>query len=137
MATTVTDFTQDIANVHDIDLDTARHVVQVHVDQIAADRDLYDPETQALTDEGVQVVSQAIHDSDSQQLWSTTAHNLLNQLDAVVERITNTQNDLDGLVADRDQIIRKLMTTEVPRDHIATVAGLKPARLYQIRDGRR
>ncbi len=137
MATTVTDFTQDIANVHDIDLETAQRVVQVHLDQIADDPSLYNPETQALTDEGVQVVSHAIHVSGSQQLWSTTAHDLLNQLDAVVERITNAQADLDVLIADRDQIIRKVMTTEVPRDHIATVAGLKVARLYQIRDGRR
>ncbi len=137
MPVTVETFAQAVANAHDIDLETAQQVVQVHVNQIADDPDLYDPDTKTLSNKGAKIVDQAIQNSDSQQLWSTTAHNLLNQLDAVVERITNTQNDLDVLVADRDQIIRKLMTTEVPRDHIATVAGLKPARLYQIRDGRR
>jgi hypothetical protein len=137
MPTTIATIAQNVANAHDIDLEVAQRVVQVHVDQIADDPDLYNPDDQTLTDKGVQVVSRIIQVSDGQELWSTTAHDLLDQLDNITTAIRDAQERVDYLTDDRDRIIRGLMGTEVPREHIATVAGLKVARLYQIRDGRR
>lgn len=37
----------------------------------------------------------------------------------------------------RDELIRAALRTELPRADIATAAGVKEARLYQIRDRRR
>jgi hypothetical protein len=39
--------------------------------------------------------------------------------------------------AERDALIRQALQTGLPRAEIAAAAGLGPARLYQIRDGRR
>ncbi|WP_045740853.1 hypothetical protein [Actinoplanes rectilineatus] len=41
------------------------------------------------------------------------------------------------LTDQRDNLIQQLMDTGVPRARIANAAGLREARLYQIRDGRR
>lgn len=130
---TVAELAQDVANAYDIDTETAQQVVQVHVDQISDDPDLWNAADQTLTNNGAQVVSRAIQHSTDHQLWGTQATAMLDEL----AEVTNRLSQHDELIADRDRLIRNLMGTEVPREHIASVAGLKVARLYQIRDGRR
>lgn len=53
---------------------------------------------------------------------------------AVVRR---AQDRLDQAVATRDELIRVALDTPARREDIAHAAGVKEARLYQIRDGRR
>lgn len=59
---------------------------------------------------------------------------LIDELGSIVAQRDRVVEELDS---QRDALIRALMGTDVPRDRVAATAGLKVARLYQIRDGRR
>ena len=68
----------------------------------------------------------------------TTAEDrvLANLADTAAE-LQRAADLVEKLTAQRDQMVRTLMFTAVSRKTIAEAAGLKEARLYQIRDGRR
>lgn len=65
---------------------------------------------------------------------SEVADELLAALTRVTARRARLVEELD---AQRDSLVRELMGTSAPRGRIASAAGVKEARLYQIRDGRR
>lgn len=136
--TTINDLAHTIADRHDIDsLTAAREAVTVMVDQIADDADLWDADTHALTPAGVEVVSQAIAESYKVGAVATSAQNLLADIDDTAAGIASLEKQHAELVARRDELIRAALRTELPRADIAAAARVKPARLYQIRDGRR
>jgi hypothetical protein len=61
----------------------------------------------------------------------------LAELAAVARDRAEAEKHLDHLEGRRDELVRALLQTRVPREDIAAAARVKPARLYQIRDGRR
>jgi hypothetical protein len=136
--TTIEDLAQTISNIHGIDsMDAARDVVRVHIDQIADDVDLYDPQTRELTDAGTALVTEAVARSYAQGFVSTHADNLLALIDAEAGAIEAAEKEIAERTGRRDELIRAALRTELPRAAIASAAGIKEARLYQIRDGRR
>ncbi len=136
--TTIDDLAHTIRTTHDIDtLDAARDVVRVHVDQIADDPDLWNTEAQTLTPDGVELVTAAVAESYAQGLHATSAQRLLDDLASAAKVVAVAEAALAVRIADRDELIRAALRTELPRAAIASAAGVKEARLYQIRDGRR
>lgn len=72
-----------------------------------------------------------------EEFWEIAARHDTDRIKAVLaelEEITAKRQQLGGR---RDEIVRDLMQTSVARKRLAQAAGLKEARLYQIRDGRR
>lgn len=55
----------------------------------------------------------------------------------LLEQIADERAAAARHTARRDELIRAAMRTELPRAAIAAAAGVKEARLYQIRDRRR
>ncbi len=138
MPTSIDDLAQTIADAHGIDtLEAARDVVQVHVNQIADDVDLYDSETHELTDAGAALVAEVVAQSYAHGVVSTKADNLLALIDAERGAIEAAEEEVRERTERRDELIRAALRTELPRRMIADAAGVKEARLYQIRDGRR
>lgn len=136
--TSIQDLAQTIAETHGIDSrDAAVESVRVFVDQIADEADLWNAETQELTEEGVEVVSTAIAESYAKGLHATKAEQLLNEIAEAAAAISTFEAKVAEYTADRDELIRKALRTELRRADIAAAAGVKEARLYQIRDGRR
>jgi len=136
--TTIDELAETIQATHDIDtLDAARDVVQVHVDQIADDADLRQPETRRLTTAGVVVVTTAVAESYTRGLHGTAAQRLLEEIGDQAAAIAAAEKTIAERTARRDELVRAALRTELPRAAIAEAAGVKPARLYQIRDGRR
>ncbi len=129
--TTIDELAETILTTHDLDtMDAARHVVNVHVDQIRGDEDLWMPDSLHLSAAGVEVVVGAIAASFAQGLHSTVGQHLLDEIADEAAAITEHRER-------RDALIRRALKTDVPRGEIAAAARVKPARLYQIRDGRR
>lgn len=128
--TSVNNLAEHVADTYGIGLDAARDVVGVHVDTIADDPDLWNDDTRMLTLAGRAAVLAAIAESYRQDLHSTREDQMLAELEQVVA-------DVDALSARRDVLVRALMSTAVPRARIAAAAGVREARLYQIKDGRR
>ncbi|MDT4989953.1 MAG: hypothetical protein QOI74_4047 [Micromonosporaceae bacterium] len=75
--------------------------------------------------------SSAIGDHASQ------SEDLLAEIEREAAAITKAEQALKGHTAARDHLIRSALGTELRRVDIARSAGVKEARLYQIRDGRR
>lgn len=136
--TTIDDLARTIQHRHDLDTIAAAHAsVTVMVDQIADDPDLWDADANVLTAEGVKVVSEAIAESYKIGAVATSAQILLANLDDIATEIATLEDRHAELVTRRDELIRAALRTELPRADIAAAARVKPARLYQIRDGRR
>jgi hypothetical protein len=135
---TIDDLARVIRATHDIDtLDAARDVVQVHVDQIADDPALWNPDTATLTDTGVEVVTGAIAEAYRVGSVATVAQRLLDEIGDERMAIEAAKRAIIEHTARRDEKIRAALKTELRRADIAAAAGLKPARLYQIQDVRR
>ncbi len=62
---------------------------------------------------------------------------MLNDLADAAKAVEAHEARLAERIAGRDNLIRAALRTELPRAAIAAAAGVKEARLYQIRDGRR
>jgi len=135
--TTIEDLAQTTAARYDIPTDPARKLVATYVDQISDDADLWDAGAQTLTADGVQVVTDAISEGYRHGLNSTAESRVLADLEETAAELRRAAEAVEALTAKRDQMVRTLMTTAVSRKTIAEAAGLKEARLYQIRDGRR
>jgi hypothetical protein len=137
--THIQDLTQTIRETHNIEtLAAATDVVQLHVDAIADDAELWDADGSTLTDAGVEVVSFAIAESYRQGLNGTAEDRLLDDIGAAAAAIAANEERGAELVAERDELIRAALKTTLRRADIAAAAGFKgPERLYQIRDGRR
>lgn len=129
--TTIDDLARTIAETHGIDsFAAARESVTVLVNQVSDDADLWDPATDTLTPDGVEVVTRAIAESYSIGAVATRAAQILVELEGTVAGI-------EQMTARRDELIRAALKTELRRADIAAAARVKEARLYQIRDGRR
>lgn len=135
--TTIESLAQDIRAQYDIDMDAARDIVQVHVDMIRDDADLWSEDAATLTPAGVEVVTEAVAIAYRKELHGTVAASLLDEIGNAAAEIRATESKLADLIQERDEAIRKALRTELRRADIAAAAGLKEARLYQIRDGRR
>ena len=59
------------------------------------------------------------------------------EAETMIKRLRKIAIEREKLDDERDELIRHLMGTKTPRDKVAEAAGLKVARLYQIRDGSR
>lgn len=135
--TTIDELGHTIATTYDIDLAPARDMVTTYIDQINDDADLWNAEERTLTADGVEVVTSAIAEGYRQGLNSTTEDQMLAELEdnrAEVNRLDERRGELD---VRRDELVRALLKTSVLRRRIAEAAGVKEARLYQIRDDRR
>lgn len=129
--TTIDDLAQVVAEEHGIDTFTAAvDVVTAHVDQISDDADLWDTVTSTLTPDGVEVVTRVVAESYSIGAVATRAAQILVDLE-------DTVTEIGKLTDRRDELIRAALKTELRRADIAAAAGVREARLYQIRDGRR
>lgn len=136
--TTIDALAHTIRAAHDIDtLDAAREVVRVHVDQISDDPDLWNAETDELTAAGVELVTGAVAESYAGGYHATAAQRLLDQIADEAAAIEAAERAVAEATERRDELVRAALRTELPRAAIADAAGVKPARLYQIRDGRR
>lgn len=136
--TTIDALAETVRTAHDIEtLDAARAVVRVFVDQISGGPDLWNAETDELTPAGVQVVTGAIRESYAGGYHATTAQRLLAQIVDEATAIATAERAVAEATGRRDELIRAALRTELPRAAIASAADVKPARLYQIRDGRR
>ena len=136
--TSIDDLARTIAERHGIDTHAAAvQVITVHVDQIADDADLWDRDTDTLTPAGVELITGAVAESYRQGITSTTVDRLLDEIATAARDIAETEKRLAEQIADRDHLIRAALRTEARRCDIAAAAGVKEARLYQIRDGRR
>lgn len=136
--TTIDELAETILTTHDLaDMDAARQVVTVHIDEIRDDEDLWHIETQSLTATGAEVVTQAIAESYRQGLYGTEAQRLLDDIADTTRALDAARTDVVERETDRDDLIRRAMRSELRPKDIAAASGLKPARLYQIRDGRR
>ncbi len=125
------DLARTLADHHGIDTHAAAvDTVRVHVDEIRDDPELWDTATRTLTPAGVEVITRAVNASHSVGAVATRAAQMLVELEEVT-------GEIDRLTARRDELVRQAMRTELRRDDIAEAAGVTPARLYQIRDGRR
>lgn len=128
--TTIADLARSIQDQYGIDSHgAALAVVGVYVDQIADDPDLWDAARNQLTADGEDVVRSAVEASHRQQLYGTVASQAL---EALAEKAVAARE----MTAERDSLIRFLMTTEIPRKKIAEAGLVSEPRLYQIRDGR-
>lgn len=135
--TTIEELTEVIAQQHGIDRQAAEAAVLVHVDQIADDTDLY--RDHQLTPAGAEVVTGAIAASYENGYLATASARLLDEIADAVRELAAAKSAEEAAEEKRDELIRQAMRpgSELrPRD-IAAAADLKPARLYQIRDGRR
>lgn len=136
--TRIEDLAQTIADTHGImSRAAAEDVVRTFVDQISDDTDLWNAETEQLTPEGVQVVTTAVAVSYANDLNGTVAQRLLNEIAEAAAAIETFEGKVYEYTAERDELIRAALKTELRRADIAAAAGVKEARLYQIRDGRR
>lgn len=136
--TTIDELAETILEAHDLDtMDAARDVVNVHLDQIRDDEDLWMADSMLLTAAGAEVVTGAIAESLAQGLYSTRGQHLLNGIADVAAAIARSEQATAEHVERRDDLIRKALKTDLSRVDIAAAARVKPARLYQIRDGRR
>lgn len=70
-------------------------------------------------------------------LRGMTEDEMIAELARVAAERTRLVYELAKVDARRDQLVRDLMHTSAARDEITKASGLKIARLYQIRDGRR
>lgn len=129
--TSIDDLAREIADRHGIDTHAAAvETVTVHVDQISDDADLWDTTTRTLTPAGVELVKGAVAESYSIGAVATRAAQMLADLE-------ETATEIGRLTVRRDELVRAALRTELRRDDIAAAARVTPARLYQIRDGRR
>lgn len=136
--TTIDTLAQTIRNAHGIDtLDAAREVVTVHVDQISDDPDLWNADTDSLTEAGVELVTGAIAESYARGYHATAAQQLIEDIAAEAAAIEAAERTVAERTTRRDELVRAALRTELRRAEIAAAAGVKEARLYQIRDGRR
>lgn len=136
--TTIDTLAETIRETRGIDtLDAARDTVAVLVDQINDDPDLWDADSETLTPAGVEVVTAQIAESYAQGSHATTAQQLLEDIAEEAQAIKGAEDTIAERTARRDELIRAALRTELPRAAIAKAAGVKEARLYQIRDGRR
>lgn len=135
--TTIEDLAQTTATKYDIPADAARDMVNIYVDQIRDDADMWNADAETLTADGVEVVTDAISEGYARKLWSTAEAHMLGELDDVTAELAGIAAKQADLTERRDQLVRSLMATSVGRDEIAAAARVKAARLYQIRDGRR
>jgi hypothetical protein len=134
--TTIAELAGTIAERHGIDsLDAARGVVQFHADQIADDPNL--SEDGGLTPAGVDLVTAAIAESYANGYFAPSAQQFIEDIAAEAAAIAEAEQIAAEHTARRDELIRAALRTELPRAEIAAAAGVKEARLYQIRDGRR
>jgi len=130
--TSIDDLARTLADHHGIDTHAAAvDTVRVHVDEIRDDPELWDTATRTLTSAGVEVITRAVDASYSVGAVATAAAQVLVELEEVT-------SEIGRLTARREVLVRTAMRRhELRRDDIAAAAGVTPARLYQIRDGRR
>lgn len=132
--TTIDGLASRVAQEREIDFVAARDVVTTYAGQISDDPDLWNADAEILTPDGVEVVMTAIATAYDHDLNSTAENHMLDELEDITRRRAELVSELDER---RDELVRTLMGTAVARKRIADAAGLKEARLYQIRDGRR
>jgi len=134
---TIPEIANQIATTHRVDHHAAIDVVRVYVDQITDDPDLYDPDTEELTEAGAELVTGAVAESYKIGAIATTASLLLEQIADAEQERAGLERQTQEARARRDELIRRAMQTELRRPDIAAAAGVKEARLHQIRHGRR
>jgi hypothetical protein len=66
-----------------------------------------------------------------------TQEEMLTELTTIAAEHDQLVRELAKVDARRDQLVRELMRSDVNRGRVEKASGLKIARLYQIRDGRR
>lgn len=135
--TSINDLAIDVANAHGISHTAAVDAITVHVDTINDDPDLWNPDTNQLTDAGVEVVTAAIAETYNTGAIATYATQLLEQIADAEARRADHARRADEARAARDELIRAAMRTEARRADIMAAGNVGEQRLYQIRDGRR
>ncbi len=85
------------------------------------------------------MVNAAIVTSYENGYRATVAQQLLDEIGDAARELASAKSAVMAAEEKRDELIRKAMRpgSELRPVDIATYAGLKVARLYQIRDGRR
>lgn len=132
------DLATRLATQYGIDPAAAATAVDTYAGQISDDPDLYDGGV--LTEAGADIIArQFAADYDTAAPGTVTrAHaELRDQITETARRIDDLTARRDETISERDGLIRQAIAAGVRVDDIAADARLKPARIYQIRDGRR
>jgi hypothetical protein len=129
----------ELASRYDVDTRTAMEAVDTYAGQLQDD-DLYSTDTDRLTEAGAEVIRAQFAADHGAPLPGTVADDK-GQLRAEVRDLTQREADLrvgaDQALDERDALIRRGIEMGVRVADLAEDAGLKPARIYQIRDRRR
>ena len=123
----------ELADKFGSDLAATQDAVDSYAGQLQ-DEDLYDTENDQLSADGVEVIRQQFADD---QETTAIASDILNQIIVAEANRKEFQDRADEATASRDALIRKAVSMTIRVADIAEAADLKPARIYQIRDGRR
>lgn len=115
------------------DPQATRDAVATVVGSIADDPDLWDPASATLTPAGVVAVTAVMSQPDH----GSAESRLLEDIAEAAAAIEAAQRSVAEHTERRDELVRVAMGTALPREEIAAAAGVRPARLYQIRDGHR
>lgn len=134
---TINQLAAKLGNHHGVDPDAMATSVRILVDQICADPDLWDAETDRLTQAGADLVAIQVAETYAAGTVATEAAELLEQIAAAEAARAAASRQADGHTARRDELIRAALRTEARRSDIAAAGGIGESRLYQIRDGRR
>lgn len=131
----------ELATKYDIDRTAARTAVETYAGQLNDDDTLYDETSGELTKAGAELVrDQFAADYAGQPAPGSVGATHL-ELREEIKKSVALANDLaqrrDGEIARRDDLVRAAIKGGVRVEDIAQDVGLKRARIYQIRDGRR
>lgn len=131
----------ELATKHDIDRAAAKAAIETYAGQLSDDATLYDETSGDLTDAGADLVrDQFAADYDGQPTPGNVGANhveLRDEIKASMQRANELAQERDDEIARRDDLIRAAIKGGVRVEDIAQDVGLKRARIYQIRDGRR
>lgn len=122
------DLAAQIADERDVPVADMLEIVKTYAGQISGDSDLYDAETEELTDDGAEVIIGSIA--------SAALHNESSVLDELMDAQADVNRQPERLTR-RDNAVRKALAEGTPVREIVEHTGLSRERVYQIRDGRR
>lgn len=124
------DLADELAEQYDTDRTAMLEAVTTYAGQISDDTDLWDADTDELTEDGEEIVRGSIAAWQGDTIAT----------DTILSELTEAQDAVnlhDEQTARRDGAVRAAIAATVPVIRIAEMTGLTRARIYQIRDGRR
>lgn len=111
-------------------LDTTPDSIRGYVDQISDDPDLWDPDTETITDDGASIIAGQVRSGSGQRDHDS-------DLTDVIARIDQLSHDTRDALDERDTLIRRMLADGVPYARLGEITGLSRSGLDTIRRGER